>query len=68
MEFRSEIDAVVSMFFFNDGDAVNQGDAVMMLEIMKMTYPIEAPASGTISFSVQLGETVSAGTVLGNIT
>ena len=42
----------------NDGDKVSAGDVVVILEAMKMENEIVAPADGTISMKVKVGETV----------
>ena len=47
------------------GDPVAEGEAVVILESMKMEMPVEAPASGTISaVHVKEGQAVDEGTVL----
>jgi acetyl-CoA carboxylase biotin carboxyl carrier protein len=48
------------------GDAVAAGEAVMILESMKMEIPIEAPAAGVLqSLAVAEGDSVNEGQVLG---
>ncbi|MEM9061289.1 MAG: biotin/lipoyl-containing protein [Pseudomonadota bacterium] len=32
-----------------EGDAVEEGQELMIMEVMKMEVPVEAPVSGTIS-------------------
>ena len=47
------------------GDAVAEGQTVVILESMKMEMPIEAPVAGTIvSIAVKEGEPVDEGKVV----
>ena len=47
------------------GDGVQEGDAICILESMKMEIPVAAPAAGTVSeVRVQEGATVQEGDVL----
>ena len=47
------------------GAAVQKGDPVVVLEIMKMETPVVAPQDGTVaSVEVAKGETVESGAVL----
>ncbi len=49
----------------NEGDAVSQGETVVVLEAMKMENALPAPASGTIkSVNFSSGESVAKGDVL----
>ena len=51
---------------FKEGDAVNQGDILFVLETEKVTYEVEAPASGILAkILTQGGDTVPVGTVIG---
>ena len=44
------------------GDAVKKGDAVLVLEIMKMETPVVAPEDGTVaSIDVAVGDAVESG-------
>ena len=50
------------------GDKVSKGDAVLILEAMKMEIPVVAPADGTVaSIDVTVGETVESGAVLATL-
>jgi acetyl-CoA carboxylase biotin carboxyl carrier protein len=47
------------------GEPVEAGEAIMILESMKMEIPIEAPASGRVeSVSVAEGDSVTEGQVI----
>ncbi|MCM1092195.1 MAG: acetyl-CoA carboxylase biotin carboxyl carrier protein subunit [Muribaculum sp.] len=47
------------------GQAVKRGDAVVILEAMKMEIPVVAPQDGTIaSIDVAVGDSVEAGALL----
>ncbi|MBO7334175.1 MAG: acetyl-CoA carboxylase biotin carboxyl carrier protein subunit [Lachnospiraceae bacterium] len=52
----------------NVGDAVKKGDAVIILEAMKMEIPVVAPSDGTVaSIAVSVGDTVESGAVLATL-
>lgn len=47
------------------GQAVKKGDAVIILEAMKMEIPVVAPSDGTVaSIDVAVGDSVEAGAVI----
>jgi acetyl-CoA carboxylase biotin carboxyl carrier protein len=47
------------------GDAVTEGQELLVLESMKMEIPIESPAAGTVGeVRVAEGDAISAGHVL----
>ena len=47
------------------GDAVEEGEAILILESMKMEIPVEAPCAGTIAeIRVAEGDAVEEGAVL----
>ncbi len=49
----------------NPGQAVKRGDAVVILEAMKMEIPVVAPQDGTVaSINVAVGDPVEAGALL----
>ena len=50
-----------------DGAAVKAGDAVCVVEAMKLFNPIKAPAAGKITFLVEHGKAVTKGQVLATI-
>ena len=50
------------------GDAVKKGDAVLVLEIMKMETPVDAPQDGTVaSIDVAVGDSVESGALLATL-
>jgi len=49
----------------NQGDKVEKGETILILEAMKMEQPLTAHKSGTITgLNAEVGTTVPAGTVL----
>jgi biotin carboxyl carrier protein len=65
-EIKAQIAGVVFQVTAKAGDSVAAGDAVVVLESMKMEIPIEAPRAGSIKEitvaegqSVQEGDTVA---------
>lgn len=51
-----------------EGTAVKRGDAVLILEIMKMETPVVAPEDGTVaSINVNVGDMVEAGALLATL-
>ena len=51
-----------------EGDKVAKGDAVLIVEAMKMEIPVVAPQDGTIaSIDVAVGDPVEAGAVLATL-
>ena len=50
------------------GAAVKKGDAVVIIEAMKMEIPVVAPEDGTVaSIDVAVGDAVEAGSVLATL-
>jgi acetyl-CoA carboxylase biotin carboxyl carrier protein len=48
-----------------EGDAVSEGDPIVILESMKMEIPVEAPVGGTVKeIRVQEGGVVQEGDVI----
>ncbi len=48
-----------------EGDAVSEGDPIVILEWMKMEIPVEAPVGGTVKeIRVQEGGVVQEGDVI----
>ena len=52
----------------NVGQAVKKGDAVVIIEAMKMGIPVVAPQDGTVaSIDVAVGDAIEAGAVLATL-
>jgi biotin carboxyl carrier protein len=52
----------------NVGDGVKAGDQLLILESMKMEFPVEAPHDGVIEgIDVAEGDSVTAGDVLARL-
>ncbi len=48
-----------------EGQALAEGDVIMILESMKMEIPVEAPCAGTLTeIRVEEGESIEEGAVL----
>jgi biotin carboxyl carrier protein len=61
-DVKAHITGVVFQITAKPGDAVAAGDAVIVLESMKMEIPVEAPRAGTVSeIKVAEGQTVQEG-------
>jgi acetyl-CoA carboxylase biotin carboxyl carrier protein len=64
-EIRAHITGVVFQIPAKAGDKVAAGDAVIVLESMKMEIPVEASTAGTVKeIRVQEGQTVQEGDVV----
>ncbi len=51
----------------SDGDHVEAGDEVLVMEAMKMEMPLKAPCAGVVTFSVGTGDKVNTGDVLATV-
>jgi len=61
-EIKAHITGVVFQVTAKAGDTVAAGDAVIVLESMKMEIPVEAPRAGSVKeIKVQEGQTVQEG-------
>ena len=64
-EVVAEMVANVWKIVVNQGDSVDEGDTICILESMKMEIPVEATASGTVSaINVSEGGVVQEGDVI----
>ncbi len=61
----SQMNGSIFKIVANEGDKVNAGDVIIVLEAMKMEIEVTAPVSGTLqSIEVDIGQSVSEGDVL----
>lgn len=64
-DVKAHITGVVFQITSQVGDAVAEGDPVIVLESMKMEIPVEAPRAGAVKeIKVQEGQTVQEGDVV----
>lgn len=58
----SPMQGTVVKFAVNDGDSVNAGDLICVLEAMKMEQPLNAHKSGTVKeITAKIGEIITSG-------
>ena len=68
MELRAEVEATVLKLNLKPGDSVREGDTVVVLEVMKMEFPVEATTAGVVTeISVKEGELVKEGQLLARL-
>jgi acetyl-CoA carboxylase biotin carboxyl carrier protein len=68
-EVRAEMVANVWKIVAKQGDTVEDGDTLVILESMKMEIPVVAESSGTVSeVRVEEGQVVQEGDVIAVIT
>tara|TARA_Y100000996_G_C22533595_1_gene647428 strand:+ start:147 stop:1481 length:1335 start_codon:yes stop_codon:yes gene_type:complete len=66
---ESVTEATVAKWLKNQGDKVNSDEPLVELETDKVNVEVPSPSSGTLeSISVNAGETVNVGTLLGIVT
>ena len=64
---ESVTEAVLAQWFKKEGDQVQKGEALFVIETDKVTLEVEAEAEGVLKISVAEGETVAIGAVVGTI-
>ena len=58
-DLRSPMPGTVTAVFAADGDRVEEGDAIVAIEAMKMEHRVVAAVDGTVRLSVAVGDLVS---------
>ncbi|MGH3428282.1 MAG: biotin/lipoyl-binding carrier protein [Mycobacteriales bacterium] len=66
-EVRAEMVANVWKVVVSTGDAVSDGDTLVILESMKMEIPVLAEADGTVTVAVAEGDVVQEGDLIATI-
>ena len=67
-DIKAHITGVVFQVVAHPGDAVSEGDPVIVLESMKMEIPVESPRSGRVqAIRVEEGQTVQEGDVVARL-
>ncbi|KQU31250.1 biotin/lipoyl-binding carrier protein [Rhodococcus sp. BP-349] len=64
-DVRAEMVSTVFQIVVAEGDHVNEGDAVVVLESMKMEIPVLAESAGTVtSIGVAVGDVIQQGDLI----
>lgn len=63
----SMTEGVLSEWLVEDGASVKEGDPLYAIESDKSTNEVDAPATGVVRITGQVGETYAVGTVIGHI-
>jgi acetyl-CoA/propionyl-CoA carboxylase biotin carboxyl carrier protein len=66
-EVTAPMAGTLARWLVADGDVVESGDQIAVMEAMKMEALVSAPRSGVISIVIPAGRPVSAGAVLGRL-
>ena len=67
-DIKAHITGVVFQVVAHPGDAVSEGDPVIVLESMKMEIPVESPRAGRVhAIRVEEGQTVQEGEVVATL-
>ena len=64
---ESVTEAILAQWFKQDGDRVNKGEVLFVIETDKVTLEVESEADGILKIAVSEGETVAIGAVVGTI-
>ncbi|CDG22696.1 Acetyl-/propionyl-coenzyme A carboxylase alpha chain [Includes: Biotin carboxylase; Biotin carboxyl carrier protein] [Xenorhabdus poinarii G6] len=66
-QVKAPISGILHAWMVKEGEQVNEGDVIAVMEAMKMEVQIHAHRSGKITFCVQVGDYQNAETILANI-
>lgn len=65
--WNDDMEGAVSVWFFEEGDRVTEGDALCEVMVEKSTFEIAAPASGVLAIVALVEEPVSRGDLIARI-
>lgn len=65
--WEEDAEGAVSVWFFEDGDSVTEGDTLCEVMVEKSTFEIAAPASGRLLIVLPAAEPASRGDVIARI-
>ena len=60
-------EATVIQWLVEDSQKVNEGEGLFLIETDKVETQIDAPASGVVHWTAEVGETYDVGTQIGSI-
>ncbi|MFD5224298.1 acetyl/propionyl/methylcrotonyl-CoA carboxylase subunit alpha [Microbacterium sp. NPDC058342] len=66
-DLRAPAPGTLVRWLADDGATVGEGDAVAVLDAMKMETPVTAQRAGSLTHAVEVGATVAADAVIGRI-
>ena len=66
-QVEAEMTATIWKLTVADGDVVDAGQTIAILESMKMEIPVESPSAGVVRFTVIEGAEVAEGDVIASI-
>ena len=68
LEIKAGLPGSIFKVLVNVGDSVEKGQAVIVIEAMKMEIPVVAPEDGTVaSIDAAVGDAIEAGAVLATL-
>jgi len=64
-EIRADMVAIVMELYVSEGDQINVGDTIVLLESMKMEIPVIAETAGIVTrLAVAVGDVIQEGDLL----
>ncbi|MBP3710037.1 MAG: sodium-extruding oxaloacetate decarboxylase subunit alpha [Treponema sp.] len=66
-EIKAPVAGTLLRYVAQNGSVVKKGDTVVMIESMKMELEVKAPADGTVTFTANPGDQISAGQVIATL-